>query len=227
MTESALKLFFTYFSQIIWEKYVFFLDFSQLFWEKYVFFFTSPNFFGRCLEKDGRCHNKLGDVIFFSMTESALTFIFTYFSQLFWEKSVEVSDISQNIWEMSDNIWEKYVASLHASPKLFWLLPTFMTSPYFNLKVRGHLRSFFFPRDKVSPCHIHLPTFLGTFVCIWLLPTFLGEVISLLHTSPNFFGRSMFIFWLLPTFLGDVRKKLGDVITSWEKSFFSQWQKVH
>jgi hypothetical protein len=37
----------------------------------------------------------------------------------------------------------------------------------------------------------------------------------------------MFIFWLLPTFLGDVRKKLGDVITSWEKSFFSQWQKVH
>jgi hypothetical protein len=33
---------------------------------------TSPNFFGRCQEKVGRCHNKLGEVIFFPMTESAL-----------------------------------------------------------------------------------------------------------------------------------------------------------
>jgi hypothetical protein len=105
MKECALPYIFTYF--------------SQLFWEKYVFILTSPNFFGRCQEKFGRSHIKLGEVIFLSMTESALNFILTYFSQLFWEKPVEVSDISQNIWEMSDYIWEKYVSSLHASPKLF------------------------------------------------------------------------------------------------------------
>ena len=49
-----------------------FTHLSQLFWDKYVCFLTSPNFFGICQAKVGICHNKLGEVIFFSMTESAL-----------------------------------------------------------------------------------------------------------------------------------------------------------
>ncbi len=104
--------------------------FSQFIREKDVYFLTSPNFFGRCQEKVGRCH-------FFPNDRKCTKIIFTYFSHIIWEKSV-----------------------------------------------------FFF-------------------------------------TSPNFFGGSMFFFLLLPTFLGQVRKKLGDVITSWKKSFFSQRQKVH
>ena len=191
----------------------FYFDFSQLFWEmsgksweKSYEFGRSPFFFN-----DRKCTKFYFDILLPTLLGEAC-FCF---------------DFSQHFWEMSGKSWEKYVSSLHASPKLFWHLPTFLTPSNFNLKVRGHLRSFFLPRDNLSPCHIHLPTFLWFLVCFWLLPIFLGEVISLLQTSPNYFGRSMYVFWLLPTFLGDYTKKLGEVIISWEKSFFSQWQKVH
>ena len=97
-----------------------FTDFSQLYWEKYVCFLTSPNFFGRCHEKVGRSHNKLGEVIFFPMTESALQF-FLHTSPNFFGRSMFVFlllptllgevcfflDFSQLFWEMSRKSWEK------------------------------------------------------------------------------------------------------------------------
>ena len=60
-----------------------FTHLSQLFWDKYVCFLTSPNFFGICQAKVGICHNKLGEVIFFSMTESALKFFLHTYPNFF------------------------------------------------------------------------------------------------------------------------------------------------
>ena len=157
MTECALQKIYTYFSQFIWEKYVFILTspnffgrcqekvgrshmnlgevlffsmtesalnfiltyFSQLYWEKHVFVLTSPNIFGRCQEKVGRSHINLGDVLFFPMTESALNFIFTYFSQLYWEKYVFVLT-SPNIF---GRCHEKVGRSTY---QVYMLLPNFL-----------------------------------------------------------------------------------------------------
>ena len=65
-------------------------------------FLTSPNFFGRCHEKVGRSHNLLGEVIIFSMTESALTFF----------------------WHTSPNFFGR-------SMFVFWLLPTVLGEVHF------------------------------------------------------------------------------------------------
>jgi hypothetical protein len=81
---------------------------------------TSPNFFGRSHEKFGRSHKKLGEVIFLSMTESALKFL-KHASPNYFGRSVlcflllptflgEVClffDFSQLFWERSQKIWEK------------------------------------------------------------------------------------------------------------------------
>ncbi len=92
MTESALKFTFHVFSQLIWEKSFCFL--------------TSPNFFGRCHENVGRCHNRLGEVINFSMTESALNINFFRLLPTFLGEVIYLFDFSQLIWEMSVRNWE-------------------------------------------------------------------------------------------------------------------------
>ena len=216
MTECALQKIYTYFSQFIWEKYVFIL--------------TSPNFFGRCQEKVGRSHMNLGEVLFFSMTESALKFL-KHASPNFIGRSMlcflllptflgEVCfffDFSQLFLEMSGKIWEKsykvgrshFFINDRKCTKFYFdiLLPTllgeacigfrhlpkylgdvclylgevrikftcfsqtFLTSPnFFDIfqlqPVSPRSPSiFFFPRDNLSPCHIHLPTFLWFLVC--------------------------------------------------------------
>ena len=126
-------------------------DFSQHFWEMS----------GKSWEKS----YKFGRCPFFSNDRKCTKFYFDILLPTLLGEACFCFDFSQHFWEMSGKSWEKYVSSLHASPKLFGHLPTFLTSSNFNLKVRGHLRSFFLPRDNFSPCHIHLPTFLWFLVC--------------------------------------------------------------
>ena len=105
MTESALNFFLTYF--------------SQLYWEKHVFVLTSPNIFGRCQEKVGRSHINLGDVLFFFNDRKCTKFYFDILLPTLLGEACFCFDFSQHFWEMSGKSWEKYVSSLHASPKLF------------------------------------------------------------------------------------------------------------
>jgi hypothetical protein len=102
-----------------------FFDFSQFYWEKYVRFLTSPNFFGRCQAKVGRCHNKLGEVIFFPMTESALKVFIHTSPNLFWEKYVCFLT-SPNFFGGSMFFLLLLQTFLGEVCLFFWLLPTFL-----------------------------------------------------------------------------------------------------
>ena len=176
----------------------------------------------------------MGEVIYSPMTESALKFVFTDFSQLYWEKSFRFMtspqfiftcrDFSQHVWEKSFHCWEK-------SEKLG----------------RSHL---FYNDRECTKMYFYglLPTYLGevipfhdfsqniwemSFKC-WEKSENFGRSHFLANdrnytkrhvilTSPKFFGRSHTFYLHLPNYLGEVIFLYDFSQLLWEMSLIS-WE---